>query len=140
MQSFIKTGPFIACLALMAAWPAIHYARRADAISEKEARRLIAHAAGMNLKPEAVTVKKISSLGSAAVVVAQIETAFRLVKGEAGTWRVAEVSTGEGRWEDLDLIERALNQEKTARARRIADGRHRARSLPARPRLLCDGG
>jgi hypothetical protein len=50
-------------------------------------------------------------------VVAQVETAFRFDKGGDGKWRVAEIRTGDRRWEDVDMLVKALNVEKTARAR-----------------------
>lgn len=86
-------------------------------LSAKEARRLIAHVAGIELPSDAVRVKEVSSLGSSAVVVAQIETAFRLVKGDDDKWRVAEIRTGDNKWEDIDMIARAVNAEKVERAR-----------------------
>jgi hypothetical protein len=49
--------------------------------------------------------------------VAQVETAFRLIKGDNGKWRVAEIRTGDNRWEDIELLSRALNSEKAERAR-----------------------
>jgi hypothetical protein len=93
------------------------YTRAADDLSAKEARRLIARMAGIELPSEAVRVRSISSLGSSAVVEAQVETAFRFVRGDDGKWRVAEIRTGDNKWEDLDMIARAVNQEKTERAR-----------------------
>jgi hypothetical protein len=86
-------------------------------LSAKEARRLIARVAGIELPSDAVRVKEVSSLGSSAVVVAQIETAFRLVKGDDDKWRVAEIRTGDNKWEDIDMIARAVNAEKVERAR-----------------------
>lgn len=86
-------------------------------LSAKEARRLIARVAGIELPSDAVRVKEVSSLGSSAVVVAQIETAFRLVKGDDDKWRVAEIRTGDNKWEDVDMIARAVNAEKVERAR-----------------------
>ncbi|MBC7912211.1 MAG: hypothetical protein H7Y30_17020 [Pyrinomonadaceae bacterium] len=64
-------------------------------LSAGEARKLIARVAGIELPSDAVRVKEVSSLGSSAVVVAQIETAFRLVKNDDGKWRVAEIRTGD---------------------------------------------
>lgn len=93
------------------------YAHAAADLTPKEARRLIARMAGIELPSDAVRVKEISSLGSSAVVVAQVETAFRFVKGDKDKWRIAEIRTGDGRWEDVDLLVKALNIEKTARAR-----------------------
>jgi hypothetical protein len=93
------------------------YTRAADDLSAKEARRLIARMAGMQLASEAVRVKSVSSLGSSAVVEAQVETAFRFVRGDDGKWRVAEIRTGDNKWEDIDMIARAVNQEKSERAR-----------------------
>jgi type II secretion system (T2SS) protein G len=86
-------------------------------LTPHEARRLIAHLAGIQLPSDAVRIKDISSLGNSAVVVAQVETAFRLVKGDNDQWRVADIRTGDRRWEDIDLLVRALNAEKAARAR-----------------------
>ncbi|MGA9996672.1 MAG: type II secretion system protein GspG [Pyrinomonadaceae bacterium] len=86
-------------------------------LDAKEARKLIAHLAGIELPSDAVRVKEVSPLGSSAVVVAQVETAFRFVKGDDGKWRVAEIRTGNNRWEDVDMIVRAVNAEKAERAR-----------------------
>jgi hypothetical protein len=89
----------------------------ADDLSAKEARRLISRVAGIELSTDAVRVRSVSSLGSSAVVEAEVTTAFRFVRGDDGKWRVAEIRTGDNRWEDIDMIARAVNQEKTERAR-----------------------
>jgi hypothetical protein len=91
--------------------------RAAGDLSPKEARKLIARMAGIQLPSDAVRVKDISTSGNSAVVTAQVETAFRLVKDDKGNWRVAEIRTGDRRWEDLDTLMRVLNVEKSARAR-----------------------
>jgi len=91
--------------------------RAAAALTPKEARKLIAHLAGIALPSDQVRIKEISSFGNSAIVVAQIETAFRLVKGDKDQWRVAEIRTGDRRWEDVELLIKALNVEKRARAR-----------------------
>lgn len=85
-------------------------------LSPKEARKLIARMAGINLPSDAVRVKSVSSLGNSAVVVAQVETAFRFVN-ENDKWRVAEIRTGDRSWEDVDSLVRALNAEKSSRVR-----------------------
>lgn len=90
--------------------------RAADDLTPREARRVIARMAGIELPSDAVRVKSISAMGNSAVVVAQVETAFRLVN-EKDKWRVAEIRTGDRRWEDIDLLIRALNAEKTSRVR-----------------------
>jgi hypothetical protein len=56
-------------------------------------------------------------MGSSALVVAQVETAFRFDKGADGKWRVAEIRTGDNRWEDVEQLVRAVNREKAERAR-----------------------
>jgi hypothetical protein len=91
--------------------------RAAGDLTPKEARKLIARMAGIELPSDAIRVKDISTMGNSAVVIAQVETAFRLVKGDDNKWRVAEIRTGDRRWEDLDTLMKALNAEKTARAR-----------------------
>ena len=90
--------------------------RAAGDLTPKEARRVIARLAGIELPSDAVRIKSISPMGNSAVVVAQVETAFRLVN-DKDKWRVAEIRTGDRRWEDMDLLIRALNAEKTSRVR-----------------------
>ncbi len=90
--------------------------RAAGDLTPKEARRVIARLAGIELPSDAVHIKSISPMGNSAVVVAQVETAFRLVN-DKDKWRVAEIRTGDRRWEDMDLLVRALNAEKTSRVR-----------------------
>ena len=95
---------------------ALHTSAAGD-LSAKEARRLIASMAGIQLPSDAVRIKDVSSLGNSATVTAQVETAFRFEQDGKGKWRVAEVRTGDRRWENVDLLVKALNAEKTARAR-----------------------
>jgi Type II secretion system (T2SS), protein G len=91
--------------------------RAAGDLTPKEARRLIARMAGIQLPSDAVRIKEVSAMGNSATVVAQVETAFRFDKGSDGKWRVAEIRTGDRRWEDVEMLVKALNAEKTARAR-----------------------
>ncbi|HYX27658.1 MAG TPA: type II secretion system protein GspG [Pyrinomonadaceae bacterium] len=91
--------------------------RAAGDLTPKEARRLIARLAGIQLPSDAVRIKEVSAMGNSATVTAQVETAFKLDKGSDGKWRVTEIRTGDRRWEDVDLLVQALNAEKTARAR-----------------------
>lgn len=95
----------------------LNYAQAAADLSPGEARRLIARMAGIELPSNAVRVREVSSLGSSAVVTAQVETAFRFARGGDGKWRVAEIRTGDNKWEDVDMIARAVNGEKAERAR-----------------------
>ena len=95
----------------------INHVRAAGDLSPKEARRLIARMAGIQLPSDAVRIKDISAMGGSAVVTAQVETAFRFVKDDKNKWRVAEIRTGDRRWEDLDTLMKALNVEKSERAR-----------------------
>ena len=114
-----RTMLIISLLALVSAGAilVVTDTRAAGDLSPKEARKLIARMAGIELPSDAVRVKEISTAGNSAVVVAQIETAFRLVKDDNDKWRIAEIRTGDRRWEDLDTLMKALNAEKTARAR-----------------------
>lgn len=97
------------------------HVRAAGELTPKEARKLIARLAGIELPSDAVRVKSISAFGDAYVVVAQVETAFKVVKGDKDKWRVAEIRTGDRRWEDVDMLVRALNAEKTSRVRAELD-------------------
>lgn len=113
-RTFLVTGLVIGVLAGALF---ITRTRAAGDLSPKEARRLIAHLAGIQLPSDAVRIKDVSAMGSSATVTAQIETAFKFDKGSDGKWRVAEMRTGDRRWEDVDLLVKALNAEKSARAR-----------------------
>lgn len=114
-----RTLPVFISLVIIAfaALTVTRYTRAASDLTPKEARKLIARMAGVELPSDAVRVKEISSMGNSAVVIAQVETAFRFVKGDKDKWRIAEIRTGDRRWEDVDLLLKALNVEKTARAR-----------------------
>ena len=113
MQRVLSVAGLLAvCLAL-----ALAYVEAADELSASQARKLIANMAGAKLPTSAVRVREVSAMGSSAVVVAQVETAFRFERGGDGKWRVAEIRTGDDRWEDVGAIERAVNSEKAARAR-----------------------
>jgi hypothetical protein len=107
----------VASVAAGAFFVASHARAASGDLSPKEARKLIARMAGIELPSDAVRVKEISTAGNTAVVVAQVETAFRVVKDDKGKWRIAEIRTGDRRWEDLDTLMKALNVEKTSRAR-----------------------
>lgn len=113
MKHFVRFS-LIMAICLLCAGLVTH---AAGDLSAKEARKLIARVAGITLPSDAVRVKEISSFGSSAVVVAQIETAFRLVRGDDDKWRVAEIRTGDNEWEDVEMIVRAVNAEKVERAR-----------------------
>jgi Type II secretion system (T2SS), protein G len=104
-------------LAIICFLLALAYGQAADGLSPSEARKLIANLAGIKLPSNAVRVREVSPMGSSALVVAQVETAFRFDKGADGKWRVAEIRTGDNRWEDVEQLVRAVNAEKAARAR-----------------------
>jgi hypothetical protein len=109
---FPAFGLIAVCLLL-----ALAYAQAASDLSAKDARKLIANMAGIKLPSDAVRVRSVAMLGSSAVVVAQVETAFRFNKGDDGKWRVAEIRTGDNAWEDVEMLVRAVNTEKVERAR-----------------------
>ena len=86
---------------------------RAD-LSAAQARKAITRIAGFELKSSAVRVKSISgSSASTADVAAEIRTVFKFETDKEGRWRVAEIRTGQERWEDLDLIAHSLGAEVT---------------------------
>lgn len=111
-RAFPAFGLIALCLLL-----ALAYGQAASDLSPKEARKLIANMAGIKLPSDAVRVREVAMLGSSAVVVAQVETAFRFNKGDDGKWRVAEIRTGDNAWEDVEMLMRAVNTEKAERAR-----------------------
>jgi len=108
-------------MAVMASLTAVTATRAAGDLTPKEARRLIARMAGIQLPSDAVRIKEVSAMGSSATVIAQVETAFRFEKGGDDKWRIAEIRTGDRRWENVEMLLKALNAEKAARARAELD-------------------
>ena len=83
---------------------------RAD-LKPSQARKPITRMAGFELTNGAVRVKSVtSSTGGAADALAEIRTVFRFQQDQQGLWRVAQIRTAQDRWEDIDLIARALNR------------------------------
>jgi hypothetical protein len=77
-------------------------------VSQKQARKAIAKAAGMVLPTSAVHIDKIaSSNDSTAEVSAQLELVFRLAR-EQDEWRLKELRTGEAQWEDVNSFAQAI--------------------------------
>jgi hypothetical protein len=92
--------------------------QRQRELSENEARRMIARVGGSELSTNAVRIKEIQSQLGSAIVVAEIETAFRFAREADGAgWRVAEIRLGDNRWQDVDMLVRALDRERAERAR-----------------------
>jgi hypothetical protein len=86
------------------------------------ARCLIAQLAGIELPSDAVRVKSVSPLSlpfsnaPSALIVAQVEMEFRLLKGTGGKWRVAQIKTGGNLWADVGLLANGVDEQKKARA------------------------
>jgi Tfp pilus assembly protein PilE len=81
---------------------------RAD-LSPKQARKALTRMAGFDLTSGAVRVKTISATKAAtAEVSAEIRTVFKFAQDPQGSWRVAEIRTGQDRWEAVELIANAL--------------------------------
>ena len=91
------------------------HANAAGDLTPKEARKIIARMAGIELPSDAVRVKDISSFGNSYVVTAQVETAFRFVKDDKDKWKITEIRTGDRKWEDVEMLVKALNTEKSSR-------------------------
>jgi hypothetical protein len=104
---------------------------RAD-LTPGQARKAITRMAGFELTNDSVRVKSISATGpSAAEVSAEIRTVFKFAQDKQGVWRVADIRTGQDRWEEIDLIANALNTQ-------VAAGECTAPDPPARGSLAVD--
>jgi Type II secretion system (T2SS), protein G len=90
---------------------------RAATLDARLAREVLARFVGVRLPSDAVRVKEVSALYNSAVVVAQVWTEFRFGKGSDNKWRVTHVRTGEREWTDVEMVLRAVDREKAARAR-----------------------
>lgn len=81
---------------------------RAD-LSSSQAKKLITKTAGMSLPSGSVRIvqKPVMMDQNLAEAVAEIDLVFRFGRDSSGAWRVAEVRTGQERWEQLEVIARA---------------------------------
>ena len=78
------------------------------ALSKKQARKLIAKMEGMSLPGKAVRVSEVRNTGATtAEATAELELVFRLTEDRNDRWRLAEIRTGQDRWEELDVIAQA---------------------------------
>jgi hypothetical protein len=81
-------------------------------VSEKQAKKAIATAAGVSFPSSAVRVERItSSSNGSAEVSTQLELVFRLSQDDSGQWRIKELRTGEDHWEDVQTIAKAFEVE-----------------------------
>jgi hypothetical protein len=76
-------------------------------LSPSQAQKAIARMAGFEIKDSWVRVKSVSATNEAT---AEIKTVFKFVQDDQGKWRVAEIRTGQDRWEEIDLIASALRK------------------------------
>jgi hypothetical protein len=84
---------------------------RAD-LTPKQARRAITRMSGFKLNNGSVRVRTISVTNAAAAEVSvEIKTVLKFVQDEQARWHVAEIRTGQDRWEEIDLIADALNSQ-----------------------------
>lgn len=80
-------------------------------ISQKDARRALQNMLGWSLPSDAIHIQSTRSSGNdSAEVSAEIETAFRLRLFE-GHWQLREIRTAPDRWEQLEVIARAVGAE-----------------------------
>src|SRR5262245_11765311 len=86
-------------------------------LSPNEALRWSARRADIELPSDACCIKEGSTTGNSDTAVSQDETAFHFDKSGDGKCRVADIRTGDRRWDDVDTLVKSLNSEKTSRAR-----------------------
>lgn len=102
-----NTSLILGCVLVTLLTPVI---ARAD-LSASQARKLITKTAGMNLPSGSVRVQKPVMIDpNSAEATAEIDIVFRLSRHSSGGWRIAEVRTGQDRWEQLELIARAAGR------------------------------
>ncbi|HEV7473480.1 MAG TPA: type II secretion system protein GspG [Pyrinomonadaceae bacterium] len=112
---------------------------RAD-LSSSQARKALTRIPGFELKSSAVRVKSVSaSSASEAEVAAEVKTVFKFEADKQGRWRVAEIRSGQDRWEHVDLIATALKASASNRNCDAPDPmiRGRAASDPSVKRARC---
>lgn len=117
-KTLLSFGVFAACvLGALASSSRTIGANPFQSLSVNHARDRIAKLAGLaDLKKDQVRIKSldIGLGGKDAVVVAQVETAFKLTRA-GSNWEITEVRVGPGQWESIDLVREAIAREKTRR-------------------------
>lgn len=74
-------------------------------LNSGQAKNLIRRVAGSDLPGSAVQIKKVTDgVDGKAETTAQIETAFRFQKDEAGHWEIREVRVAPDAWEEMNAI------------------------------------
>jgi hypothetical protein len=105
----MNSGKLITTLSLAVGLMALTASSARADLNAKQARKALTHLAGFELTNGAVRVKNIAATNaSAAEVTAEIRTVFNFSQDSQGSWQVAEVRTGQDRWEDISLVASAL--------------------------------
>jgi hypothetical protein len=121
--------PVLACCVIVLTVADAH----AD-LSASQARKVMTRIAGFELKSSAVRVKSVSAgSASTAEVSADIRTVFKFETDKDQHWRVAEIRTGQERWEDVDLIASAIGTHVIAGDCAAPDQRVRGADDPGGP-------
>lgn len=100
-------------------------------LSAGQARKALTKIPGFEVNSGAVRVKSVSGSSSEPIVSAELKTIFKFETDKDGKWGVAEIRTGQDRWEKIDAIAAAL---KTSSAR----GNCNALDPPVRNRMPLD--
>jgi hypothetical protein len=98
---------FTACVCYFVA--IIARADSAAGPNASEARKALTRIKQFELKGSAIRVRSVTATATGADVNADIRLVFKLQTGADDRWRVAEIRTGQDRWESIDLIAQALN-------------------------------
>ncbi len=86
-------------------------------LGSREAREALANLLGR--PPEGLRIKDVSPglAGGDATVTAQMDVTFQMRRDSKGDWQVASVRLANGEWEDVEMIQRAIDSQKADRAR-----------------------
>lgn len=101
----------VLALMISSIW-AVAFARE---LGSREAREKIALALGLEGRDQ-VRIKNISAgMGGDYVVEATIDAAVRFTKDKSGKWQPVEIRAGDRKWESIELLQSAINKEKSLR-------------------------
>src|SRR5712692_160074 len=86
------------------------------ALTKAGVREALLKGPGIELKKNEVEIEEVSESGQHAIVKARLHTALKYEK-VGNQWVLKEVRLGDRHWESLDVLVKALNQERAERAR-----------------------
>ncbi len=109
-QRLTINGLFLVLVASLCCFVIVVRADSAKGLSASQARKALTRIKQLELKSSAVRVKSVTATSaSTADVATDLRLVFKFQSDANGRWSVAEIRSGQDRWESIDLVAEALH-------------------------------